>query len=162
EKVLIEALASPYRSNLVELGVNIDGCWRGPSKRILKAMAQSPYLRKLRKLHLTNAGDTGNRARMDLQTARRLGESPNLARLEELDLGRASFPIEVWDAVLKWPWLSRLKWLRLHHARQVKAPDFFYTAAELKDLPAYRKAFDEQVAKVDWETEFISPWDGNT
>ena len=162
EKVLVEALASPYRSNLVELGVNIDGCWRGPSRRILRAMAQSRYLRKLRKLYLSCAGDKGNRALMDVNTARALGKSPNFARLEELDFGRTTFAIEVWDEVLKWPWLSRLKWLRLHYARQVKAPDFFYTVAELKNLPAYREAFEARVAKVDWDTEFISPWTGDT
>src|SRR5262249_31592574 len=108
------------------------------------------------------AGDIGNRAQMDLSTARALGGSPNFARLEELDLGGASFPIAVWDEVLKWPWLSRLKWLRLHYARLVRAPDFFYTVAELKDMPLHRHTFEEQVAKVDWQTEFIVPWVGNT
>jgi hypothetical protein len=44
---------------------------------------------------------------MDVKTARLLGQSPNFAGLEELDLGGASFPIEAWDEVLKWPWLSR-------------------------------------------------------
>jgi uncharacterized protein (TIGR02996 family) len=162
ERVLIEGLNSPHRANLEELAVNVDGCWRGPSRKILQAMALSPYLRRLRKLNLTCAGDKGNRARMDVKTARALGSSPNLAGLEELDLGRTSFPIEVWDEVLTWPWLSRLKWLRLHYARQVKPPDFFLTVAKLKDLPAYRKAFEERVATVDWQTEFIGPWDGNT
>jgi uncharacterized protein (TIGR02996 family) len=36
EKVLINALASPYRSNLMELGVNIDGCWRGRQSASLR------------------------------------------------------------------------------------------------------------------------------
>jgi uncharacterized protein (TIGR02996 family) len=162
ERVLIEAMASPYRSNLQELGVNIDGCWRGPSRGILKAMAGSPYLRNLRKLNLSEAGDVGNSAQMDVETSRCMSDSPNFVGLEELDLGRTSFPIEVWEEVLKWRWLSRLKWLRLHYARQVKAPDFFYTVAELKDLPPYRKAFEKRVSRVDWDTEFISPWDGTT
>ncbi|MCE9546713.1 MAG: TIGR02996 domain-containing protein [Planctomycetia bacterium] len=162
EKVLVEAMASPYRSNLVELGVNIDGCWRGPSNRILVAMAQSPYLKKLRKLHLSYAGNKGNRSRMNLKTARILGKSRNFRRLEEMDLGGASFPLEVWDEVLKWPWLSGLKWLRLHYARQVKAPDHFYTVARLEELVSYREAFETHVDKVDWSTEFVSPWDGKT
>src|SRR5262245_51895026 len=38
ERVLIEALASPHRAQLQELGVNIDDDWRGPSRGILKAM----------------------------------------------------------------------------------------------------------------------------
>jgi uncharacterized protein (TIGR02996 family) len=161
EKVLIDGLASPYRANLEELGVNIDGCWRGPSRGILKAIAQSPYLRKLRKLNLTNAGDEGNRPEMDLETARCLGESLNLAGLEELDMGRTSFPIPVWDEVLKWPWLTRLRWLRLHYARQVQ-PSSIRTLAKLEQLPPYRKAFEQRVGTVDWHTAFISPWDGNT
>ena len=69
---------------------------------------------------------------------------------------------KVWDEVLKWPWLSRLKRLRLHDAREVKAPDFYYTVAQLKDLPAYRKAFEKRVDQVDWDTEYVTPWDGNT
>jgi hypothetical protein len=95
---------------------------------------------------------------MDMETIRLLGQSPNFARLEELDFGRTSFPLEMWDEVLKWPWLKNLKWLRLHYARQVKAPDFFYTVAELADLPEYSEAFEELVEDVDWETDFISPW----
>jgi uncharacterized protein (TIGR02996 family) len=162
EKVLIEAMASRYRSNLEELGVNIDGCWRGPSNGMIQAIARSRHLGKLRKLNLFSAGNPGSGAQMDVATVRALAESKNLAGLEELDLGGTSFSLEVWDEVLKWPWLSHLKWLRLHYARQVKAPDFHYTVAELKDLPAYRKAFEDRIAEVDWETEFISPWDGNT
>ncbi len=161
EQVLIEAMASPYRSQLEELGVNIDSCWRGPSRGILKAMAQSPYLGNLRKLTISNAGDVGNSAQMDLETARCLGESTNFTHLKELDLGRTRFPIEVWDEVLKWPWLAHLKWLRLHNAAQVKAPDFFFVA-EIKNLPTYRQAFEKRVGQVDWLTEFIGPWDGNT
>jgi uncharacterized protein (TIGR02996 family) len=162
EKVLIEALASSYRSDLVELGVNIDGCWRGPSNRILEAMAESRYLLKLRKLYLSCAGDKGNRGQLNRKTVRTLGSSRNFAHLEELDLGHTSFTIEVWNEVLKWPWLSHLKWLRLHHARQVKAPDYFVTVAALQDLPEYRQALEARVSTVDWDTEYVHPWVGNT
>lgn len=158
DDVLNEAMASPHRSHLQELCVNVDGCWRGPSRGVLGAMADSPHLRNLRKLNLSNAGDVGNSAEMDVETARRLGGSPNFAGLEELDLGSASFTIEVWDEVLHWPWLSSLKCLRLHDARQVKAPDNFYTVAKLEELPTYREAFEKRVSRVDWETSFISPW----
>lgn len=162
EKVLIEGLASPFRFNLEELAVNVNGGWQGPSTRILNAMAASPHLRKLRKLNLSAAGYDRDSARMDVATARNIGQSPNFANLEELDLGATSFPIEVWDEVLIWPWLPRLKWLRLHYARQVKEPDFFYTVAELEHLPQYRAAFDARVAVIDWESEFIDPWSGGT
>jgi uncharacterized protein (TIGR02996 family) len=160
ESVLVEAMKSPHRAELEELAVNVDGSWRGPSRKVLNVIAASPYLRKLRKLSLTNAGDVGNGPEMDVDTTRALGESPNLAGLEELDLGQTSFSIEVWDEILKWPWLPRLKWLRLHYARQVNPPSSM-TVAEIENLPAYRHAFEEKVAVIDWQTKFITPWDGN-
>ncbi len=163
EKMLVEAMASPYRANLEELGVNIDGCWRGPSEAILSAMARSPYLRNLRKLTISHASNVEGRVPpMSAETVRSMGGSPNFAYLEELDLGKTGLSLEAWDEVLKWPWLSELKWLRLHYARQVQAPDFFYTVAELENLPAYRSAFEERAETVDWHTETVSPWDGHT
>lgn len=159
--VLVEGLAQPHRASLEELAVNVDGCWRGPGNRVLEAMARSPYLRRLRKLNLSSAGDEGNHPMMDAKTARLLGQSPNFAALEELDLGGASFPIAAWDEVRKWPWLANLKWLRLHGARQVNPPNLL-TVANLEDLPEYRRGFEERVARVDWITEFISPWDEGT
>jgi hypothetical protein len=36
---------------VAELAVNVDGTWRGPSRGILKAIAKSPYLRKLKKVN---------------------------------------------------------------------------------------------------------------
>ncbi len=161
ENVIVEAMHSPHRAELRELAVNVDGSWRGPSRKILSAIATSPHLQKLRKLTLTNAGDEGNQPEMDLETIRALGQSPNLTGLERLDLGRTAFSIEAWDEVLRWPWLSRLKWLRLNYARQVNPPSY-RTVAELRNLPAYRQAFEQKVGIVDWDTEFISPWQGNT
>ncbi|HEY1065457.1 MAG TPA: TIGR02996 domain-containing protein [Pirellulales bacterium] len=161
EGVLLAGLQSPYRANLEELAIGVDGVWRGPSRKVLRAIAASPYLRNLRKLNLSNAGDAGNRPEMDLETVRALGESPNLAGLEELDLGSASFSQAVWDEVLRWPWLTQLKWLRLHYARQIR-PGTTITVAELQDVPAYRTAFESRVPKVDWETEAISPWEEDT
>jgi uncharacterized protein (TIGR02996 family) len=161
ENVIVEALSSPHRTNLKQLAVNVDSMWRGPSRNILKAIAGSPYLRQLRSLNLTNAGDEGNEPLMDRETIQVLGRSANLAGLERLDMGQTSFSLEAWDEVLRWPWLSRLKWLRLHYARQVNPPSTM-TVAELGNLPHYRQAFDQLVAVVDWETEFLSPWDGNT
>ena len=124
-------------------------------------MARSPHLRRLRKLNISNAADGPDGQKMDLQTARALGQSPNLAQLEELDLGMTSFSLKVWNEVLGWPWLSRLKWLRLHYARQVNPPSRL-TVAELQNLPNYRSSFEKLVANVDWRTEFISPWDDDT
>jgi uncharacterized protein (TIGR02996 family) len=160
ENVLVEARHSPHRAKLQELAVNVDSMWRGPSRKILNSVATSPHLRNLRKLNLTNAGDKGNQPEMDLETIRALGQSPNLAGLEQLDMGNTSFSIEAWDEVLRWPWLSRLKWLRLHYARQVHPPSMM-TVAELRNLPAYRQAFEQKVRTVDWDTEFNTPWFGN-
>jgi uncharacterized protein (TIGR02996 family) len=161
EDVIVRALHSPHRANLQDLAVNIDDQWRGPSRKILSAIATSRHLRNLRKLNLSNAGDQGNRPEMDVDTIRALGQSPNLAGLEELDLGRTSFPIEAWDEVLRWPWLSRLKWLRLHYARHVNPPHML-TVNEIQNLPQYRQAFEQLVATVDWSTQFIGPWDGRS
>jgi hypothetical protein len=35
------------------------------------------------------------------------------------------------------------------------------TVAEIQTLPAYRLAFEQKVANVDWETEFVDPWNSN-
>lgn len=157
EKVIIEALHSPHRARIEELAVNVDGTWRGPSCAILQALATSPHLRRLQKLCLSNAGDEGNQPMMDAATIRQLGASPNLAGLVELDLGQTSFPIEAWDEVLRWPFLSKLQWLRLHYARQVHPPSCM-TVAEIADLPVYREAFNRLVPDIDWETDFVDPW----
>jgi hypothetical protein len=41
-----QALGSGLRSDIEELAVNVDGSWRGPTTAILKAMADSPSLKK--------------------------------------------------------------------------------------------------------------------
>jgi uncharacterized protein (TIGR02996 family) len=157
EQVTVEALNSPHRANLEVLAIHGDGTWRGPTLEVLRALAESRHLRKLRVLNLSNAGDPGNHPLMDAATARLLGQSPNLANLEALDLGHASFPLDAWDEVLKWPCLARLKWLRLYRARQVNPPDY-HTVADIKDLPDYRRAFEEKVANIDWDLWYVR-WD---
>ena len=153
EEVIVEGLNSPHRANVEFLAVQVDSTWRGPNLNELRALATSRHLRKLRGLNLTNAGDEGGRPLMDAETARLLGRSPNLANLEYLDLGETGFPLDAWDEVLKWPWLPKLRWLRMRYARQVNPPDY-HAVAELKDLPEYRRAFEEKVANIDWESSF--------
>jgi hypothetical protein len=97
---------------------------------------------------------------MDLKTLRALGKSPNLADLQRLDLGQTSFSLKGWDEVLRWPFLPKLKWLRMHYARQVNPPSI-YTVAEIQSLPKYRRAFDKLVPDIDWESWTVSPWNGN-
>jgi uncharacterized protein (TIGR02996 family) len=153
DKVLIEGLMSPYRMNLRELAVNVDGTWRGPSPEVLMAVAHSPYLANLRKLDLSET-------KLTVELIRALGQSPAFAHLEELDLGGCRFPPQLWDEVLKQPWLPRLKWLRLSGAATINAEGF--NIDYLKNLPTYRSGFEERVAVVDWDTEFIDPYYRNT
>lgn len=151
DDVIVEALHSPYRSHLEELAVNVGDRGIGPSRNILKAIASSPYLRNLRRLNLTCAGNPDHiRHEMDAETIRVLGKSPNLRRLKELDLGLTCFPTEAWDEVLKWPFLPRLKWLGLNCATLVDPPRRS-KSAEIHDHPAYRGAFEQKVAEIEWE-----------
>ncbi len=153
DEVLIEGLMSPYRVNLRELAVNVDGTWRGPSSDVLMAMARSPYLANLRRLDLSET-------KLTAELIRSLGQSPAFAHLEELDLGGCRFPPGLWDQVLNEPWLPRLKWLRLSGAAPINAEGF--NIDYLKHLPTYHGGFEECVAIVDWDTEFIDPYYRNT
>jgi uncharacterized protein (TIGR02996 family) len=161
EDVLIRAMNSPHRWNLRELGVNVDGTWRGPSIGILHAMAASPFLRNLRKVHWSNAGITGNRPGLNLETVRLIGQSRNFAKLREIDLGGTSCSLEVWDELLTWPFLPDLEWLRLSGARQITPPSML-TVATLSNLTNYRFAFEQKAKSVDWITNCVSPYEGET
>jgi hypothetical protein len=61
----------------------------------------------------------------------------------------------LWDEVLKQSWLPRLKWIRLSGAASVDAQGS--NNDSLKNLPTYRSGFEERVAVVDWDTDFIEP-----
>jgi uncharacterized protein (TIGR02996 family) len=152
ESVLVEALVSPLRANLRDLAVNVDGTWRGPSPRVVQAMARSPYLTNLRKLDLSNA-------RLGVATVEAIGRSTALAGLVELDLAGCSLTEATWRAVLNLPQLPRLRWLRLHDAGLVEQRRH---CGYLRDQPKYADAFTARVAAVDWDTEFIDPYFGGT
>lgn len=158
--VLVRGLLSPHRRRIEELAVNVDSMWRGPSCAVLGAIAGSLHLRNLKKLDLTNAGDTGNQPCLDLPTIRALATSPNLANLQHVDLRMTSFPIEVWNEVLLSPWLPKLQFLRMNYARQVK-PGSHMTVAEIVNLRDYRAAFERAGPQIDWQTQFFAPWEGN-
>jgi len=66
--------------------------------------------------------------------------------------------LAVWDEVLKWPWLSNLKTLFLSGVSVTGSPYL----SRLTTFPGYRAAFEERVGRVDWETEYITPVDGDT
>jgi uncharacterized protein (TIGR02996 family) len=153
ESVLVEALMSPLRANLRELAVNVDGTWRGPSPRLVQAMARSPSLTHLRKLDLSNA-------RLGVATVEAIGRSIALAGLVELDMAGCSLTEASWRAVLNLPQLPRLHWLRLHDARLVDQQRRH--SGYLRDQPEYVDAFTARVAAVDWDTEFIDPYSGGT
>jgi len=109
EKVIVDGLMSPHRSNIEELCVNVDGMWQGPSNAILHAIADSPSLRKLKRLNIANAGDTGNDPQLTVESIQRLAASPNLQHLEELDLRSTHATEDVWEAILQMPQIPRLK-----------------------------------------------------
>jgi uncharacterized protein (TIGR02996 family) len=152
DQVLIDGLASPHRASLRELAVNVDGSWRGPSPAVIRAMAGSSYLADLRRLDLSNT-------RLDVETVRALGTSPAFARLEALDLGGCRLTSEVWDTILQLVRGARLRWLRL--TRTARIDQGLKYLGDLKDLPEYRVAFEQAVTTVDWDSEFISPYDRN-
>jgi uncharacterized protein (TIGR02996 family) len=141
----------PREANLRELAVNVDGSWRGPSPAIVRAMARSPFLGRLRKLDLSHSD-------LDLDSVEELSRSPYLSHLEELDLGGCNLMGDVWDAILRLPQVSRLKWLRLNRAIQTDSPGDHME--DLSRIPRYREAFERLVAVVDWDTEFIDPCNG--
>ena len=146
DDVIIDGVVSPFRENLEELAVNIDGCWRGPSAQVVRAIARSPSLKKLRRLTLSHA-------ELDLPTVYLLERSRNLPRLKHLDLGNCRTTAAVWDAVLEFVEGRNLSSLRLAGADVVDEEGSFI--ASLDDH--YMEAFEE-IADVDWESEFISPW----
>jgi uncharacterized protein (TIGR02996 family) len=156
DHILADGLRSRHRRKLERLAVNVDGSWRGPTREVLAAMADSPHLRNLRAVDLSCAGDGGNHPQMDVATAQAIGASRNFAKLRELNLVHASFNLKTWDEVLKWPFLKGLEKLYLNYARQVRPPSYL-TVAQIANLPKYRTAFDELVPHIDWGTRFVSP-----
>ncbi len=160
EQVIVNGLMSPHRANLEELAVNVDCSWRGPSNRILRAIAESPYLRKLKKLNISNAGDPGNNPQLTVETVRLLADSPNLQNLEELDLRSTHATAAVWQAILEIPWLPRLKKLYLGGACEVPEGEWIPVVGNLAQIARWREAWDALVDNIDWETDFIDPWSG--
>lgn len=159
DRILVKALHSPLRSNLEELAVNVDGMWRGPSNDVLRAIAESPYLRNLRQLNLSSAGDKGNNPELLVESIERLADSANLDGLEVLDLRGTHAKAEVWQAILSMPQLPRLKKLYMCEATEVTTP-WIPIIGYLAEMPAWRTAFDERVSCIDWETRFIDPFNG--
>jgi uncharacterized protein (TIGR02996 family) len=153
DSVLIEGLMSPHRAKLVRLGVNIDDQWRGPSADVLRAMAASPHLRRVRRLKLSDARLDGDLA------ARLFGALP---RLTHVDLGSATASRFAWELILERARRGQLRWLRLEDARVHEHPlNEQNFGTELATIPDLREAFDATPARVLWETGFVYPgWQG--
>ena len=158
EQVIIDGLHHPNREKLEILAVNVDSVWQGPTNAILAAMADSPYLRNLKRLDLSNAGDPGNDPQLTVEAVERLSSSPNLENLEILDLRSVCATAAVWEAILKMPLLKRLKRLYLSRACEIPEGEWIPIVGQLSQIPHWREAFDSQVPGIDWETEFIDPW----
>ncbi|HEY1068224.1 MAG TPA: hypothetical protein VGE52_19020, partial [Pirellulales bacterium] len=161
DDVMFDSLHSPHRSQLEELAINVDGVGRGPSRAILHALASSPYLRNLRTLNLSFIGAARGAAPIDADAIRELGASPNLARLEDLDLGDAALPSAVWNEILRWPCLPNLKRLRLAGAMLTNPPSHTLVD-ELAEFPELRRAFEQRVVQIEWDTETAGPWNKGT
>lgn len=161
ENVIAEGMLSQYRSNIEELSVNVDCSWRGPSNVILNAIADSPYLRKLRRLDMSNAGDAGNDPQLTVDTIDRLAKSRNLKHLEVLDLRNVHATKEVWKWILKMPQLQQLKRLYLGDACEIpEGEEWIPIVGTLSEMPRWRNQFEKLVVEVDWEQRFIDPYFG--
>jgi Lon protease-like protein len=148
---------SPHRSHIEVLGIQIDSAWRGPSSRILVSIADSPYLRRLERLHIPSAGDAGHAPRLDVATVRRLFDSPNLQNLQTLDLRNTHATTDVWEEILESPLLRRLQTLYLAGTFEILRSG---RQQALRDHPRWREAFAERVPKVDWSWGSIGIADG--
>jgi hypothetical protein len=148
DNVLSKAMASPFRGSVEELAVNVDGCWQGPSPRVVQALARSAHLANLRRLNISYS-------RLDNDTVDLIGESRVLTQLEELDLGGCMLAARVWEAILRLPQLRRLMWLRLEGAMLVDAEG--KPLAFLGEVPEYVDAFERRVKTIDWRTKSIMP-----
>lgn len=152
DDVLIEGLMSPHRAKLVRLGVNIDDMWRGPSSDVIRAMAASPHLRRVRRLKLSDA-------RLDGDLAARLFGA--LRRLTHVDLGSVVASRFAWELILDRARSGQLRWLRLEGAHVHENPlNPNSHGPGLASVPELREAFDATPARVLWETEFVDPYTG--
>jgi uncharacterized protein (TIGR02996 family) len=151
EAVLIDGLTSPYRGNIRELAVNVDGWHRGPSPRIIHAIARSPSLVQLQRLDLSHA-------KLGLRTIDTMVKSTTFRQLAMLDLRGARATEAGWNAMLRFVARAQLRWLRLRYAYVVDHDNT--VLGELRDIPTYRTAFEQYVQTVDWHTAYIDPWDG--
>jgi uncharacterized protein (TIGR02996 family) len=147
--VVIEGVLSDCRENIEELAVNVDGCWRGPSARVVRALTQAP-LKNLRRLTLSHA-------ELEADAVDRLARSRRLPRLNQLDLGSCQLTRAGWAAVARLVERRRLTWLRLSDADVVDAEGEYVAA--VAETPHLQQAFEEAVEVVDWDSPFISPYD---
>lgn len=160
DQIIIESLYSPHRSNIEELAVNVDGTWRGPSNHVLKAIADSPCLRKLKSLCISNAGMHQATPMLDTETIDRLGASKNLQQLDILDLRHTMATKDVWNAVLKMPLLKRLHSLRLGGCIEIPTHAPYPVVGHLHKDQDWRQKFEAATPNVDWDSYHIDPVNG--
>ncbi|MBY0227703.1 MAG: TIGR02996 domain-containing protein [Gemmataceae bacterium] len=150
DDILAEAMHSPLRRNLRELGVNFDGVTHGPSVPVLLAIAGSDHLDNLRTLHLCHAGQDG-RSDLPVEVLGELAESTNLAHLGELNLSGVTLPAEGWELLLASPFITRLNRLYLSWANVTGLNGYGF--AHLEASP-FKHRFDALGIGADWETSF--------
>jgi uncharacterized protein (TIGR02996 family) len=101
---------------LTELGLGFGTVHTPPGRDVLTALASSPHLAGLRKLHLPFTA-------FSLPVATRLASSHTLARLTHLDLGCAEVSEAGWRRLAAGRNIARLSWLGLFGANVVDASE---------------------------------------
>jgi uncharacterized protein (TIGR02996 family) len=97
---------NPALAGLTELGFAIGESPGDLHPRVIRAVARSPHLGNLRRLHLLFAA-------LDLDLTRQLAGSANLAGLTYLNFTGSSGSEPAWRELLRAPWLGRLESLYL-------------------------------------------------
>jgi uncharacterized protein (TIGR02996 family) len=160
DEVLIAGLMSPHRSNTVELAVNVDDMWRGPSDRVIRAMTESRYLGRVKKLDLSNT-------QMTDETVDALAAAGFFHRLEQFDLARSQLHLATWRRLLgrlrDGRAVERMVWLRLHDtivAERYGTPELYLARDPLAG--EFTALLGENV--VDWQSVFVDTFnhDANT
>jgi uncharacterized protein (TIGR02996 family) len=149
--VLVEGLSSPHRANLRYLGVNFSDLSIGPSEQVIRGMAASPHLSRVRKLKLPNA-----RLSADLLA----GLFRSMPRLDRLDLWRCRAPQEAWNLLLARARDGRLRWLCLGGA--TVADSERGRGVLLSRMTDYRRWLREAGVRVSWSPYLRGPHNGGS
>jgi uncharacterized protein (TIGR02996 family) len=139
-------------AGLRELGLAFGTVGNPPNGGVVAALAASPSLALLERLHLPFA-------ELGLPVARHLAGSATLAHLTHLDLGCAEISETGWRRLLGGPTIARLRWLGLFGARVVSSSGDQDDLEEHALGAQFRALLGE---RADFETSdtFFERWSG--